>query len=174
MLLTGWTREIFRPECNPSFESVHCLAKLNEDVGPALPYLNAVLGGTQFCTDPPFVMFHHQNRIIKVGAKEIAINALADEAEADRVLAWLKNEINDAWEKRDSITPCFKGREKPLLMEILKLLPKTNCKKCGLATCMVFAAQVREGGRGLESCPELADENRQRLSDYLAGFDLEA
>lgn len=174
MLLTGYTKEIFRAECNPSFESVHCVAHLNEDVGEVLPYLNAVLGGSQFCADPPFVMFHHQNRIIKVGAKEIAINALADEAEADKVLGWLKNEINDAWEKRDSITPSFTGKVKPLLMEILKLLPKTNCKKCGLLTCMVFAAQVRDGGRGIEDCPELSAENREKLTGYLSGFDLEA
>ncbi len=174
MLLTGWTRDIFRPECNPSFTSVHCVARLNEDVGEALPYLNAVLGGTQYFADPPQVMFHHHGRIIKVGAREIAVNALADEAEADRVLAWLKNEINDAWEKRETITPRFTGRTLPLLLEILKLLPRTNCGKCHLPTCMAFAAQVREGGRGPESCPDLAAENRQKLGDYLSNFDLEA
>jgi ArsR family metal-binding transcriptional regulator len=109
-----------------------------------------------------------------VGASEIAINALSDEAEADRVLAWLKNEINEAWEKRDSITPSYTGKEKPLLMEILKLLPRTNCRKCGFPTCMVFSAQVRDGGRGIEACPELTNESRQRLAGYLSGFDLEA
>lgn len=66
MLLTGYTKEVFRPECNPSFESVHCIARLNEDVGPVLPYLNAVLGGTQYFSDPPEVMFHHHGRLIKV------------------------------------------------------------------------------------------------------------
>ncbi|MFP4477343.1 MAG: (Fe-S)-binding protein [Desulfatibacillaceae bacterium] len=174
MLLTGWTKEIFRPECNPSFESVHCVAHLNEDVGEALPYLNAVLGGTQFSVDPPFVMFHHHGRIIKVEGREIAVNALADEKEADRVLAWLQNEINEAWEKRESITPCLTGRERPQLIEILKLLPRTNCKKCGLPTCMVFAAQVREGGRGPDACPDLSPENRDKLEEYLSGFNLEA
>ena len=33
MLLSGYTKNIFRPECNSSFESVHCVALLNEDVG---------------------------------------------------------------------------------------------------------------------------------------------
>ncbi|MBI9075170.1 MAG: Fe-S cluster protein [Desulfatibacillum sp.] len=174
MLLTGWTKEIFRPECNPSFESVHCRAHLSEDVGEALPYLNAVLGGTQYFAEPPQVMFHHHGRIIKVGASEIAINALTDEAEADKVLTWLQNEINEAWENRGSITPCYKGREQPKLIEILKLLPKTNCKKCGQPTCMVFAAQVREGGRGIEACPELTPPNRTALEQYLSRFDLEA
>ena len=173
MLLTGYSKEIFRPECNASFESVHCKAHLNEDVGAVLPYLNAVLGGTQYFNDPPEVMFHHHGRIIKVGAREIAINALKDEEEADRVLEWLKVEINQAWENRDTITPCFTGKVKPKLFEILKLLPKTNCKKCGQPTCMVFAAQVMEGGRGIESCPELTGENREKLAAYLAGFEFD-
>ena len=173
MLLTGYTKEIFRPECNASFESVHCRAQLHEDIAEALPYLNAVLGGTQFFVDPPAVMFHHHGRIIKVEAREIAINALKDAEEAVRVLEWLKTEINQAWENRAEITPCYTGKKKPQLMEILKRLPKTNCKKCGQPTCMVFAAQVMDGGRGIESCPDLSAENREKLTAYLSGFEFE-
>jgi len=173
MLLTGYTKEIFRPECNPSFESVHCIARLNEDIGDVLPYLNAVLGGTQYFADPPEVMFHHHGKIIKVGNREIAVNALKDEAEADRILEWLKNEINQAWENRETITPCYTGKKKPQVMEILRFLPKTNCKKCGQPTCMAFAALVAEGGCGPEACPELTPENRGKLTAYVADFDFE-
>ena len=173
MLLTDYTKEIFRPECNPGFESVHCKAHLNEDVGKVLPYLNAVLGGTQYFSDPPVVMFHAYGKIIKVSGREIAVNALKDEAEADKIIEWLKTEINQAWENHDTITPCYTGKVKPKLLEILKLLPKTNCKKCGQPTCMVFAAQVVEGGYGIESCPDLADPNRKKLAAYLSGFEFD-
>ena len=142
MLLTGYTKEIFRPECNASFESVHCMARLNEDIGAVLPYLNAVLGGAQYFTDPPAVMFHHHGRIIKVSAREIAINALKDEEETDRVLEWLRIEINHAWENRETITPCYTGKVKPKLFEILRLLPNTNCKQCGEPTCYTFALKL--------------------------------
>ena len=173
MRLSGYTKTIFRPECNPGFESVHCIARLNEDVGKALPYLNAVLGGAQFLNDPPEVMFHHHGRIIKVGAREIAINALRDEQEADRILAWLMTEINLAWENRDHIAPCYTGKTRPKLIEILRLLPKTNCRKCGQASCMAFAAQVMEGGRGADQCSELNGTQRKSLSDYLSDFNFE-
>jgi ArsR family metal-binding transcriptional regulator len=173
MLLSGYTKTIFRPECNPSFESVHCIAHLNEDVGAVLPYLNAALGGTQYFNDPPAVMFHHYGRIIKVEGREIAINALKDGREADRILEWLKAEINQAWADRGSITPCYTGKTKPKLIDILRLLPKSNCKKCGSPTCMAFAARVMDGGRGSGHCPELSDENRKTLSTYLADFDFE-
>jgi len=45
MLLNNYRKEIFRAECNPSFEAVHCFAYLDEDVSEVLPYLNAELGG---------------------------------------------------------------------------------------------------------------------------------
>jgi hypothetical protein len=86
MLLKSFRKEIFRPECNPSFESVHCIAHLDQDVSDALPYLNSVLGGTDYFMDPPQVMFHAHGKIIRVGAREIAVNALRDEVEADRIL----------------------------------------------------------------------------------------
>jgi ArsR family metal-binding transcriptional regulator len=143
---------------------------LNENVGKVLPYLNANLGGNQYLTNPPEVMFHHQGKIIKVGEKEIAINALKDEQEADCILEWLKKEINQAWENRAKITPCTTGKSKPKLMEILQLLPKTNCQKCGSPTCMAFAAVVMDGGLGAEHCTAMNDESKMKLSAYLAGF----
>jgi len=173
MLLTGYTKEVFRPECNPSFLSLHCVAHLNDDVGEALPYLNAILGGTLYFTDPPEVMFHHQGRIIKVGAREIAVNALRDEEEADRILKWMKSEINQAWQDRAHITPCYAGRTRPKLLEILLLLPKTNCRKCGQPSCMAFAALLAEEGRGLQHCPDLSEPAKVTLSDYLAQFDFD-
>jgi hypothetical protein len=45
MLLRSYTREIFLPECNPSFESVHCIAHLGEDIREVLPYLNTTSEG---------------------------------------------------------------------------------------------------------------------------------
>ena len=101
---------------------------------------------------------------------KIAINALRDEAEADKILNWLKREINEAWENRADIDPSYEGAPKPKLIEILKLLPKTNCKECGLPTCMVFAARMTEGVKGPESCPPMSAENKQRLAEYMRQF----
>ncbi len=87
MLLNGYVKNIFRPACNTSFESVHCMAHLNEDISEALPYLNALLGATEYFQNPPEMMFQHYGKIIKLSAREIAVNALEDEAEADRILS---------------------------------------------------------------------------------------
>jgi len=118
-------------------------------------------------------MFHHYGKIIKVGAREVAINALEDEDEAERMLTWLKDQINEAWANRENIIPKCGGRKKPKLIEILKLLPRTNCKKCGRPTCMAFAVQMAEGGLGPEHCLDLSATNQEKLTAYLAQFDFD-
>ena len=40
-------------------------------------------------------------------------------------------------------------------LEIYKILPKTNCGKCLLPSCLAFAAAVIEGRKKLRDCPEL-------------------
>ncbi|MBW2091184.1 MAG: Fe-S cluster protein [Deltaproteobacteria bacterium] len=169
-LLKNYKKEIFRAECNPSFESLHCIAHLNEDIREVLPYLNAELGGFAYLADPPAVTFKVHGKLIAVHPDKIAINALKDEEEADKILAWLKNEINTVWEHRAEITPSFKSAQHPKIIEILKLLPKTNCQKCGAPTCMVFAIQVAEGGKGADDCPELEPEQAEKLNEYLKPF----
>lgn len=173
MLLKGYRKEIFRPECNPSFQSLHCVAHLDEDIREVLPYLNAVLGGDEYYQAPPAVTFRPQGKLITVHPDKIAINALKDEAEADKILEWLKREINEAWEKRGEIEPSFESAPKPKLLNILRLLPKTNCKACGEPTCMVFAVSVTQGIKGVEDCPSLSTENRRRLGEYLSPFKLD-
>ncbi len=170
MLLKRYTKEIFRPECNPGFESVHCIARLEQDVEPVLPYLNANLGGFEYLNDPAAVIFRSQGKLITVQGKKIAINALRDEAEADKILEWLKREINETWENRSEIQPSYEGSPKPKVIEILKLLPKTNCKACGLPTCMVYATRVAEGVKEPDDCPPLDLEKKRRLEEYMNQF----
>ena len=170
MLLESYKLEIFNSECMPGAMAVHCFAHLNQDVGEAIPYLNATLGGFTFTKDPPSVTFKVHGKLITVHAKKIAVNALKDEDEATKIIEWLKREINSAWENREKIEPLYEAAPQPKVIEILKLLPKTNCKECGQPTCMVFAAQVAEGAKGPEDCPPLNDDRRNKLSNYLGQF----
>ncbi len=50
-------------------------------------------------------------------------------------------------------------------MQIYKLLPKTNCKECGLPTCMAFAMQVAAKQKSLTDCPPVSDEAKAALSE---------
>jgi ArsR family metal-binding transcriptional regulator len=172
MLLESYRLEIFNSECNPGAMAVHCFAHLDQDVGEALPYLNTALGGFEYIREPPSVTFKVHGKLITVHGRKIAINALKDEAEAHKIVQWLKREINEAWAKRDQIVPSTKAAPRPQLIEILKLLPKTNCKACGEPTCMVFATRLAECAKGIDACEPLAYEQRLKLEAYLSRFNL--
>ncbi len=38
-------------------------------------------------------------------------------------------------------------------LDIYKLLPKTNCRECGFATCLAFAMQLAKKAVEIEKCP---------------------
>ncbi len=173
MLLKGYRKKISRPECNPQSQSIVCIARLDEDITEALPYLNAALAGFQYTREPPSLTIRTGGKRIVVYPREIAINSVEDEEDADRTLEWLREEINSVWEKRTEIQPRFEGMSRPKMMDILRLLPKSNCRECGRPTCMVFAAQAVEGGCGADDCPPLSGENRTKLSAYLGQFRFE-
>ncbi len=53
-------------------------------------------------------------------------------------------------------------------MEIYRLLPKTNCEKCGEASCMAFATKLSDKEIDLEMCTDLEPKEMQELTDLLA------
>lgn len=53
-------------------------------------------------------------------------------------------------------------------VEIFKLLPKTNCKKCGFPTCLAFAMKLAQRQASLDLCPDVSEEAKQKLSDASA------
>lgn len=48
-------------------------------------------------------------------------------------------------------------------MEILKLLDKSNCRKCNEATCLAFAVTVARGQRALNECPSIEEDIIKRF-----------
>jgi ArsR family metal-binding transcriptional regulator len=135
-----------------------------------LPFLNTTVRGYRFSRNPPSLTIKHQGKLITLTACEIAINMVQDEAEADNILEWLRQEINATWQRRAEIAPTYEVPEPPRILVILKLLPQTNCRACDEPTCMVFATHVSQGAKGLDACPSIDQEKRERLRDYLRQF----
>ena len=67
-------------------------------------------------------------------------------------------EINHIWTSRETLTPRHSARKRLVAMEVYKLLPQTNCKLCGLASCFAFAGQLTVGALGIELCSPLCGE----------------
>jgi len=53
-------------------------------------------------------------------------------------------------------------------MDIYRSLPKTNCAKCGEASCMAFATKLSEKEADLNICTQMTDKEREKLEEVLA------
>ncbi len=163
--------EIFRPKCDPTKEVLHSIATFEADISPVFPYLNAELGGWDYDqTNQTVLLKLSAGKWVTLQPHEIAIRGARDIEESRALLEWIKGQINDIYERRDEITPRYTGQAGLKVMEILKLLPMTNCKACGYTTCMAFAAALREGEIRLEDCSPLWEEKYQEKREKLQGY----
>ena len=53
-------------------------------------------------------------------------------------------------------------------IQIFKLLPKTNCKECGVPTCLAFAMNLAAGKADLSACPYVSEEAKALLAEAAA------
>jgi ArsR family metal-binding transcriptional regulator len=169
MLVKEYTKSFVRPP-NPSALHLRCFAALDADVTAVLPYLNTVLKAHDYSADPPTLTLKLPGKLVTIHPREIAINIVKDEEEAEEILAWLKQEINATWARRGEIEPSFEVAPRPRVLDILKLLPKTNCRKCGAPTCMVFAVGLSTGEKVPEQCAALNRPDQEKLRGYLSHF----
>jgi ArsR family metal-binding transcriptional regulator len=173
MLLARVTNyEIFRPKMDSTRERLHSIATLENDISPAFPYINAELGGWDYDQKNQVLLLKlSDGKWITLHAREIAIRGAKDIEESKALLEWIKEQVNDIYARRELITPRFTSQAALKVIEILKLLPMTNCKLCGHATCMAYATALREGEISLNECPPFGEEKykgkRATLQTYL-------
>jgi ArsR family metal-binding transcriptional regulator len=167
--------EIFRPKMDSTKETLHAIATFPEDISPAFPYVNAELGGWDYDqTNQVLLLKLSEGKWITLHPHQIAIRGIRDLEEAQALFTWIQAQINDIYARRDVIAPRFASQAGLKVLEILKLLPMTNCRVCGYATCMAYAAALREGEISLHDCPpfweEKYREKREKLQTYLAAY----
>jgi len=167
--------KIFRPKSDPSKEVLHAIVTFTADIAPALPFLNAELGGWDYdAVNHVLLLKLSQGKWITLHQHQIAMRGCRDVDEARALAEWIKGQINDVYARREHLTPRYTGQAGLKVMEILKLLPMTNCKVCGFATCMAYAAALREGEISLNDCPSLWEEKYReklaKLQAYLESF----
>jgi ArsR family metal-binding transcriptional regulator len=164
--------EIFRPKMDAVRERLHGIATLADDISPVFPYLNAELGGWDYDQQNQVLLLKFSaGKWITLHAREIAIRGARDIAEAKALLEWIKDQINAVYARRDQITPRYTSQASLKVINLLRLLPMTNCKLCGYATCMAYATALREGETSIQACLPLTEEKyrekREKLQLYL-------
>lgn len=61
----------------------------------------------------------------------------------------------------------FKVEENPLVTQIDKILPQTQCGQCGYPGCKPYAHAIAQGEAAINQCPPGGDEGIQKLATLL-------
>jgi ArsR family metal-binding transcriptional regulator len=72
----------------------------------------------------------------------VTLAKVDDETHAKDLMEWLKELVNGTFENRQNIQPDFERGTTLRALDIFKLIPGTNCKKCGEPSCLAFAVQL--------------------------------
>ena len=59
---------------------------------------------------------------------------------------------------REAVLAHAQARRAPRHLDIYALLPQTNCKQCGEATCLAFAVLLIQQKHTLDECQPLAHD----------------
>ena len=171
MLIEKYDIEVFTPPCEPGAERFAAKAHLVVDISEILPYLNATLKGAAYYPGSHALTWKKDGHNIAFHSCEIATSNVEDRSVAEKEIKGLVDLVNRTWERRDEITPTTEVRQRPTPMAIYKLLPRTNCKQCGEATCWIFAPKLAASQKSITDCPlinlpELV-EKRTALSEIV-------
>jgi ArsR family metal-binding transcriptional regulator len=161
------------PACEPGAEYWNATAQFKDDISAVFPYLNAQWKDAIYSPAAKQITFRFGERAVALKAHEITISNLPDRDLATTELEKLLADINRIWMDRENLSPLHTSRKRLVAMEVYQLLPQTNCKLCGAASCFAFASKLTVGEADVKACTPLFDESqyaekRQSLAEMLA------
>jgi ArsR family metal-binding transcriptional regulator len=148
------------PGCEPGSEHWTATARFQDDLSPAFPYLNALWKDAIYNLPAQQITWRFGGRAVALKAREIVIGGLPDRDTATVELEKILADINRIWMDRDNLTPLYTPRKRLVAMEVYQLLPGTNCKACGQASCFGFAGKLTVGEVDVRDCTPLFDEEQ--------------
>ena len=158
-------------DCMADPDKIRVVAELSCDITAVLPYLATLLPRAGYNGEAAILSMVREGRLITVYPRLVTLAKALDEDDARAILEWLRATINEAHARRGELKPCEGRRHLPRVLDIYRLLPGGNCRRCGEATCMAFAARLVVGEIQLRACPRLAEEgytrNRSLLAEWL-------
>lgn len=167
MWVDNYDLEVFTPPCEPGAERYSAVAHLTHSIAEVLPYLNATLAGANYMPSANALTWKRAGHLVAFHADRVAVSNLADREEAISELDRMIDLVNRTWDRRAEITPDYQAQKRSSPMTIYQLLPQTNCRECGEATCMAFAFGLIQVNHTLEECPALTAEQLAALEILL-------
>ncbi|MCX6028812.1 MAG: hypothetical protein NT169_05870 [Chloroflexi bacterium] len=172
MELVGGIRLVKTLPCLADPGKIIVIGETDATLDGVLPLLNAILPNVvSYHSFSGVMTLRRRPGLITLYPDKVMITQVADVEEGLALLAAMRDLLNRTWTRRDEIQPRHEGRLVPRPLDVYELLPRTNCRACGEATCMAFAFGLLESRHRPEQCPSLADPayaaQRQALADML-------
>jgi len=130
--------------------------RLAGDASPLFPYINAVADSPSLLEKPQFIRFVLDGVCCGLYPDHGIAGAFNSREQAldflDRLLVFL----NDLCRRRHELQPNYKSWNPVPVLDIFRLLPRTNCRSCGYPSCLAFAAALSRQRTGPERCPGIS------------------
>lgn len=167
-LIEEYEIKLVEAECAPGSARYGVKVNPERDISPVFPYLNAVMNNAWYDHENQVLILREPEQAYAFRPHEIRIARTGDWLQAEELATEIVEKVNGIWQERDNITPRYTERRLPSIMDIFKLLPRNNCKECGYATCLAFAAALHTVTCQVDQCPSLSTENREKISELFS------
>ena len=134
------------------------IGKPDRSLAEVIPYLATLPGILAYNPETCTLTFRRQVGFMTLYPDKVYITQVGDTEEGLELLRALVEAINVTWEHRAQLVAITAARRAPRWLDIWTQLPQTNCKQCGEATCMAFAAALLQQKRPLAECLPLVSD----------------
>ncbi len=136
------------------------IGKPSRSLAEVLPYLATLPSSIAYSPTAHTLTFRRLAGFMTLYVDRVYITQVRDTDEGLEILAALKNAINATGDNRQQLVAVTLARRAPRPLDVWTLLPQTNCRQCGEATCLAFAVGLLQHKRSVIECPPLhADDN---------------
>ena len=130
--------------------------KIDADIAPLFPFLNGAVESAVYYENPEHLRLTLEERRCHLFPRSISTYLFEDRQQARRFADRLVALINDVHDRREQIEPNYEKLRPTSIVDLLRILPRTNCGDCGHPTCQAFAVALNQKQAAPEDCPALA------------------
>jgi ArsR family metal-binding transcriptional regulator len=131
------------------------VGKPSRPLDEVLPYLATLPSIIAYNPEARTLTFRRQPGFLTLYPELIYLTQVKDVEQGLSLLTALTEAINSTWDHRHELVAATGRRRTPRPLDVWTLLPQTNCKQCGEATCMAFAFGLLQSQRALTECQPL-------------------
>ena len=128
------------------------IGKPDRSLVEIIPYLATLPGVIAYNPETLTLTFRRQPGFLTLYPDKVYITQVKDADAGLEVLDALKDAIDATWDHREELTAVTIARRAPRHLDVYTLLPQTNCKQCGEATCLAFSVLLIQQKHSLDEC----------------------